>query len=103
LWSRWPEFGLHLSAKGQLLHWRGARDERNWPAALNRGGDWPWTPETDQRAVTFARILEEVQTQSRRLSERELATALDAPKTTIHRAIQANQAQFDAACEEAEQ
>ncbi|MDQ6854083.1 MAG: AAA family ATPase [Actinomycetota bacterium] len=103
LWSRWPEFGLHLSKQGQLLHWRGARDERNWPAALKRGGEWPWTPEIDKRAITFAAILEEVHAQGRRLSERDLADALNAPKTTIHRAIQANQTQFDTACEEVDQ
>jgi hypothetical protein len=103
LWSRWPEFGLHLSKQGQLLHWRGARDERAWPAALKRGGEWPWTPEADQRAVTFARIVEEVHANQRRLSERELAESLDAPKTNIHRAIEANQAAFDAACEGYEQ
>jgi energy-coupling factor transporter ATP-binding protein EcfA2 len=43
LWKRWPEFGLHLAATGALRHWRGARDERAWPAALQRGGAWPWT------------------------------------------------------------
>jgi RecA-family ATPase len=41
LWSRWPEFGLYLSKEGQLRHWRGARDERDWPAVLQRGGQWP--------------------------------------------------------------
>lgn len=37
LWSRWPEFGLHLTATGELAHWRGQRDERAWPPALRRG------------------------------------------------------------------
>jgi len=48
-------------------------------------------------------VLDELRAQGRRLSERELEKALDAPKTTIHRAIQVNQAQFDATCEEFEQ
>lgn len=43
LWVRWPEFGLCLAPDGRLLHWRGPRDERAWPAALRRGGAWPWT------------------------------------------------------------
>jgi hypothetical protein len=77
LWSRWPEFGLHISKQGRLLHWRGARDERAWPAVLNRGGAWPWTPETDKRAVTFASILEEVTSAGKRLSVRELGERLD--------------------------
>jgi RecA-family ATPase len=45
LWVRWPEFGIHLSEEGELKHWRGPRDEREWPEALMRGGRWPWTDE----------------------------------------------------------
>ena len=44
LWKRWPEFGVFLAPGGQLRHWRGQRDERDWPGALQRGGYWPWTP-----------------------------------------------------------
>jgi DnaB-like helicase N terminal domain/AAA domain len=44
LWKRWPEFGIHLGADGQVTHWRGQRDQRDWPTALRRGGYWPWTP-----------------------------------------------------------
>jgi hypothetical protein len=42
VWSRWPEFGIGLApdpdAPGTLkvTHWRGARDERDWPVALRR-------------------------------------------------------------------
>jgi AAA domain len=43
LWSRWPEFGVFLHADGKLEHWRGPRDERDWPARLQRDGSWPWT------------------------------------------------------------
>jgi hypothetical protein len=44
MWMRWPEFGVFLSPDGELRHWRQARDERSWPAALSRGGIWPWMP-----------------------------------------------------------
>ena len=51
LWIRWPEFILTLSPvdKGSNEHWwlnhaRGPRDERDWPAGLKRGGDFPWVP-----------------------------------------------------------
>jgi energy-coupling factor transporter ATP-binding protein EcfA2 len=100
LWSRWPEFGLYLSEQGQLLHWRGARDERAWPAALKRGGEWPWTPESNGRALTFARILEETRAVGRRLSVRELAERTGADRNQIQRAIDANRGQYDAVCEE---
>lgn len=42
LWSRWPEFGIHLAETGALTHWRGQRDERAWPGGLLRGPEWPW-------------------------------------------------------------
>lgn len=47
LWKRWPEFGIGLvdddSNVTSLTHWRGAREERNWPDKMRRGGAWPWT------------------------------------------------------------
>lgn len=45
LWSRWPEFGLYLAPDGELRHWRGQRDEREWPTKLKRGETWPWEVE----------------------------------------------------------
>lgn len=46
LWKRWPEFGIGLVPTDDgvtMEHWRGPREERNWPKALRRGGAWPWT------------------------------------------------------------
>lgn len=48
LWLRWPEYGLGLApdpdtpGRLRILHWRGPRDERNWPAAIERGTQLPW-------------------------------------------------------------
>lgn len=52
---RWPEFGLGIRPAGdamvdgrpqcvELAHWRGGRDDRQWPAYLSMGGtnEWPW-------------------------------------------------------------
>ncbi len=50
VWLRWPEFGICLEDDGTLRHWRGARDERDWPAKLERGEWWPW--EIDETAGT---------------------------------------------------
>lgn len=47
LWLRWPEFGINIGDDGTIRHWRGARDERDWPIALKRGGEWPWTVNHD--------------------------------------------------------
>lgn len=52
---RWPEFGYGIRPAEEgstrlvdVLAWRGARDERDWPEALLRNdkpGGWPWLPE----------------------------------------------------------
>lgn len=44
----WPEFGFGLArdpnmeGRVVLQRWRGDREERSWPDALDRGGAWPW-------------------------------------------------------------
>lgn len=42
LWMRWPEFGICLESDGTLRHWRGQRDQREWPEKLVYGDEWPW-------------------------------------------------------------
>jgi 5S rRNA maturation endonuclease (ribonuclease M5) len=55
LLMRWPEFGIGITPCGttesgganstvEVKHWRGQRDQRNWPRWLTWGdpGDWPW-------------------------------------------------------------
>lgn len=98
LWKRWPEFGLHISEAGLLRHWRGARDERSWPGALQRGGDWPWTMVVDSKMLTFARICELTREHGRRLSQRELSVMTGAPKTNVARALEANKKHYDELC-----
>lgn len=49
LWSRWPEFGIHLGELGELTHWRGQREERAWPAKLRWDQPWPWGVDKDGR------------------------------------------------------
>ncbi|MET7752332.1 MULTISPECIES: AAA family ATPase [Actinomycetes] len=55
LWLRWPEFGLGLLRatddpnKGpaeyvDVVRWRGEREKRLWPKALQRSAKLPWTP-----------------------------------------------------------
>jgi hypothetical protein len=31
-----------VSRLADVVHWRGDRDEREWPRALIAGGHWPW-------------------------------------------------------------
>jgi len=50
VWSRWPEFGLALTPDPtnpggyvyNVGHFRGARDQRDWPKQMARGTDWPF-------------------------------------------------------------
>lgn len=55
LWLRWPEFGYGLRAHDtytpenrivEMVPWRGDREEREWPATLASGGNWPWRAAT---------------------------------------------------------
>jgi len=60
VWSRWPEFGISLtpdplSPDGftyELRHFRGARDERQWPRKLRRGKMFPF--EISEAATVYA-------------------------------------------------
>ncbi len=50
VWSRWPEFGLSLTPDPTTIgefsydvkHFRGARDEREWPTKMKRGKRLPF-------------------------------------------------------------
>lgn len=108
LWSRWPEFGVALTGPpdapaAELQHWRGARDERDWPASLKRGGEWPWSPALGQDH-TFARLLSEARTYAQTYGKwpsiRTLAIAMSdvkgASKTSIGNLITNNRKQWEA-------
>lgn len=100
LWLRWPEFGLHLNGghdgDGALTHWRGPRDERDWPAMLQRGGEWPWTVNDRHRDQLWARIQDECLRAGERLSIRALAERLNASKSTVQRVIDERRADWEA-------
>jgi len=49
VWSRWPEFGVALQPDTtgmahhyDVRHFRGARDERQWPSRIKRGKRFPF-------------------------------------------------------------
>ncbi|NBS70682.1 hypothetical protein EBT31_17480, partial [bacterium] len=50
VWSRWPEFGISLQPDPtagaayvyDVRHFRGARDERQWPLKMRRGQRFPF-------------------------------------------------------------
>lgn len=95
LWLRWPEFGLYLDKEtGALRHWRGARDERDWPAILQRGGTWPWSPVTRDRDILWARVLE-LLIEDPHLSQRDLARLTGASLGSVTRAIAEHRGEYD--------
>ncbi len=95
LWSRWPEFGIHISADGELSHWRGPRDERAWPTALQRGGAWPWTVVSRERDLLWLRIKAKCADAGGRLSQRDLADVLETSAATVNRAIRDHKDEWD--------
>lgn len=83
-WMRWPEIGIWLNKDGGLKHWRGAREERDWPTALRRGGHWPWTPETtkaDERWVAMQKARREA---GHPIGLKLLAKATGIPQSSLH-------------------
>lgn len=109
LWSRWPEFGIFLNETGKLTHWRGPRDEREWPKLLKRAepatlaadpGAWLW--EQDDRAanVKFADMIEHARELGETPSLRAMAAHLNCSHETVRRAIDANKPQWEALKEE---
>lgn len=96
LWLRWPEFGIYLSPEGFLRHWRGQRDERDWPAMLQRGGHLPWTVATRPRDVLWARIAELCTEAGDQLSQRDLAELLSTSQMSVQRAIGEHRAEWAA-------
>lgn len=73
-WMRWPEFGIHLSEDGDISHWRGMREERDFPTMLTRGGQWPWSPAVSPNEEAFHRIRKAIQESGEHdLSQREIA------------------------------
>lgn len=48
----WPEFGFGMKSIGaegyaDLVHWRGAREQRLWPQRFRRGDGFRWVPHDD--------------------------------------------------------
>ncbi len=95
MWLRWPEFGLHLTEAGTLSHWRGQRDEREWPSTLKRGGEWPWTPDQNPREVLWGRIVARVHQDGRTYSVNGLARLLGVGHGSVQRAVEAHRAEWD--------
>jgi len=57
LWMRWPEFGLGLAPADDttedrravdVIPWRGAREERDWPRRLVQGHILPWVDDSER-------------------------------------------------------
>jgi hypothetical protein len=95
MWLRWPEFGIYLDASGSLTHWRGARDERDWPTTLRRGGEWPWTTTDNPREELWELLCAWVDRYGRVPSIRSLEAETGKPRSSIQRAIKAHQDVWD--------
>ncbi|WP_166345029.1 AAA family ATPase [Phytoactinopolyspora limicola] len=95
-WLRWPEFGIWLDKDGDIEHWRGMRDEREWPTMLQRGGEWPWTKATSENAHRWAKIRECIRNAGEILSQREIAKQTGIPQPSVSRALAEYGMQYEA-------
>lgn len=86
-WMRWPEVGIFMAKDGTLTHWRGAREERDWPAELKRGGTWPWTPTLLKPDENWVAIQKARVDAGKPISLRDLEKATGLSKSTIHRLV----------------
>lgn len=102
LWSRWPEFGVFLDPGGALRHWRGPRDERDWPALLERGGAqrWPWMPVDRPNDVRWAKIAEHCRIHGQ-VPQAVLADLVGVHQATISRLIRMHKAEWEALAQRA--
>jgi hypothetical protein len=89
-WMRWPEIGIYLAKDGDLSHWRGAREERDWPTKLERGGVWPWSPGLDNTAGLWVQIQHARNKAGKVLTQRDLVELTGLSKSTVHRLIGTN-------------
>jgi replicative DNA helicase len=62
----WPEFGFGIALDasvtpplGQIVRWRGDRDERAWPTTMQRGGAWPWADDNPTNTARVIRAINE--------------------------------------------
>lgn len=63
VWSRWPEFGIALQPDTtgmawhyDVRHFRGARDERQWPTRIRRGKRFPFEVAEWPASTTIATV-----------------------------------------------
>lgn len=86
-WLRWPEIGIYLDKDGKLTHWRGAREERDWPHKIERGGHWPWTPSLTGPDLAWIEIQKARADAGRPVSIRDLEDMTTLSRSAIHRLI----------------
>jgi hypothetical protein len=86
-WLRWPELGIFMDKDGSLTHWRGAREERDWPEKLERGGHWPWSPSLTKVDELWISIQKARQKAGHPVTLRELEDLTGLSKSTIGRLV----------------
>jgi replicative DNA helicase len=95
LWLRWPEFGIHLSTDGDIEHWRGQREHRDWPSLLLRGGAWPWTPSHNELELKWRQIKNARFAFEGPMSIRDIEAVTGISKSTVARVLKHYRAEWD--------
>lgn len=61
-WLGWPEFGISMErppdvpSEMRLRHFRGQREERDWPPSLHRSSPWPFMPPPNWQPQVAGRV-----------------------------------------------
>lgn len=86
-WLRWPEFGLWLDSNGEIEHWRGDREIREWPTRLTRGGHWPWTPGSTEDNDRWLAIRACLMAAGESLPQKEIAARTGMSTGTVNKIL----------------
>ncbi len=95
LWKRWPEFGIYLNKDGKMRHWRGPRDERDWPEQVMRSDPWPWVTRVSAPDRDWAAIRAAYATAVERPSIRRIVSDLGLYKSGVEKAINAHKYEWE--------
>ena len=67
------------------------REEREFPQALQRGGQWPWTNANSESDNRWYAIRDTIKAAGKKLTEREVSDATLIPRSTVQRIMAARQ------------
>jgi hypothetical protein len=69
VWTRWAEYGFHLSNQGKLTPFREPRRRGVWPTRLERSDPWPWVVANSDSSATHLSSKNQSKNESKEFAE----------------------------------